>query len=92
VPGAAVKSLWVSPFGDTTNPCDGTPLTNVAGPEATRPSWGPENVIAYESGEAPVDIALLSADTRERCTLHAPGSDENPSWAPQAFVRPRWLD
>jgi Tol biopolymer transport system component len=89
---ASHPSLWVSLFSLTTIPCEGTPLAPAISLPADSPTWGPRNLVAFVEGTFPTDIAIVSADTRESCTISAPGNDANPSWAPDGFVLPSWLD
>lgn len=82
------SSLWVSPFAVTTPACEGRRTTRAGSASATNPKWGPGLLIAYEYGEPPRDIAIVSADTGEECVIERPGDDRNPSWATTAFEAP----
>jgi hypothetical protein len=86
------RSLWVSPYAENTIPCEGRSFTSSIGVPADLPSWGPENLIAYVEGSGATDIAIISADTLERCVIPMPGNDSNPSWVPDGFVVPGWFE
>jgi Tol biopolymer transport system component len=88
----AHPSLWVSPFAVNTIPCEGRGLTSSLGVAADLPSWGPDNLVAYVEGTDPSDIAIVSADSRERCVIPMPGNESNPSWVPEGFVDPGWFE
>jgi hypothetical protein len=45
-------------------------------------------LIAYERGEPPRDIAIVSADTGEECVIERPGDERHPSWAGSVFDSP----
>jgi Tol biopolymer transport system component len=84
------SSLWASPFAVTTPACEGRRITRAGSASATNPKWGPGLLIAYERGEPPRDIAIVSADTGEECVIERPGDDRNPSWgAPTVFDNPQ---
>jgi Tol biopolymer transport system component len=87
--GDAPSSLWVSPAAVATPPCEGHRTTPAGGPSVTNPSWGPGAFIAYERGEPPRDIAIVSADTGEECVIKGPGDDRNPSWGVPTRATPQ---
>jgi dipeptidyl aminopeptidase/acylaminoacyl peptidase len=73
-------SLWVSSFGQSTTPCQGTALTSDGSPHARQPSWGSHDVVAYELGDQPAEIAMVDMKRRSSCLIRTAGDDRNPSW------------
>ena len=80
-------SVWTTPFGTTTNPCEGRRVTPVSEPDAERPTWGPGNRIAYERIDRNTNVATIALVSRELgsvpCDVTPSSADNrNPNWLP----------
>jgi Tol biopolymer transport system component len=79
-------SVWTTPFSTTTNPCAGRRVTPVGDPLSQRPTWGPNNLIAYERVDASTNTGSIAVISRNAgslpCILTADLSDNrNPAWS-----------
>jgi dipeptidyl aminopeptidase/acylaminoacyl peptidase len=79
-------SVWTTPFSTTTEPCMGTRVTPVTQSISQRPTWGPENLIAYERVDPSTNvgsIAVISTDPGSfPCVFPSQGADDrNPAWS-----------
>ncbi len=80
-------SLWLYEAGETTLPCAGRRID--PGGSYTRPSWGPNSVIAFELSIPNVrGIVLLDMEADLGCALVMEGVNQNPSWAPHGWQPP----
>jgi dipeptidyl aminopeptidase/acylaminoacyl peptidase len=80
-------SVWTTPFGTTTEPCQGRRVTPLSEPDAERPTWGPGNRIAYERVDRDTNVATIALVSRELgsvpCDVTPSNADNrNPSWLP----------
>ncbi len=78
--------------GDCVDPLHDNCSTLVLQPSSPsanrRPAWGPNDVVAYETGmqQGPAHIALFSVSAGTPIPLTTgPADDRNPAWAPSAF-------
>jgi TolB protein len=79
-------SIWTSPFSTTTDPCDGRLVTPPDGADAERPTWGPNNLIAYERVDRTTNIGSIAVISRNAgsvpCLLTPDLADNrNPAWS-----------
>jgi dipeptidyl aminopeptidase/acylaminoacyl peptidase len=79
-------SVWTTPFSTTTEPCKGTRVTPVGEPISQRPTWGPNNLIAYERVDPPTNvgsIAVISTNPGSvPCLFTVEAADDrNPAWS-----------
>jgi dipeptidyl aminopeptidase/acylaminoacyl peptidase len=79
-------SVWTTPFSTTTEPCMGRRVTPVGDLASQRPTWGPNNLIAYERVDPASNIgsiAVISRTTGSVPCLLTPGlaDNRNPTWS-----------
>ena len=79
-------SVWTTPFSTTTDPCKGRRVTPVGEPISQRPTWGPNNLIAYERVDPGTNlgsIAIISRSVGSVPCLLTDGlaDDRNPAWS-----------
>jgi len=79
-------SIWTTPFSAKTNPCEGRRVTPVGEPDGHRPTWGPNNLIAYERVDRATNVGAIAVISRVSgsvpCLLTPDASDSrNPAWS-----------
>jgi len=79
-------SIWTTPFSTKTNPCEGRRVSPVGEPDAHRPTWGPNNLIAYERVDRATNVGAIAVISRVSgsvpCLLTPDASDSrNPAWS-----------
>jgi Tol biopolymer transport system component len=79
-------SVWTTPFSTTTDPCKGRRVTPVGDLVSQRPTWGPNNLIAYERVDSSTNVGEIAVISRSAgsvpCLFTADLSDNrNPAWS-----------
>jgi Tol biopolymer transport system component len=79
-------SIWTTPFSTTTQPCMGRRVTPEGDLTSQRPTWGPNDFIAYERVDAAANIGSIAVISRATgsvpCLLTPDLADNrNPSWS-----------
>ncbi len=84
---SARYSVWTAPIAQLNEPCSGgrrvTPISDRA---ARQPTWGPSQLIAYESLDAAGNASRIAVISREKGKVHCSVTedgwdDRNPSWS-----------
>ena len=78
-------SIWTTPFSTTTQPCQGRRVSPVGDVVSQRPTWGPNNFIAYERVDPGTNVGSIAVISRNSgsvpCSLTTNLSDNrNPAW------------
>jgi len=80
------QSIWMSPLGTNTEPCNGRRITPQDGFDSWRPTWGTALVLAYHRTDRATNravIAMISAVDSQTCLLTmGPEDSRNASWSP----------
>jgi dipeptidyl aminopeptidase/acylaminoacyl peptidase len=79
-------SVWTTPFSTTTDPCKGRRVTPLGEPISQRPTWGPNNLIAYERIDPGTNIGSIAIISRSAesvpCLFTSDlADDRNPAWS-----------
>ena len=79
-------SVWTTPFSTTTQPCMGRRVTPAGDLTSQRPTWGPNNLIAYERVDSSANIGSIAVISRTAgslpCSLTPDLADNrNPAWS-----------
>ena len=79
-------SIWTTPFSTTTQPCKGRRVTPAGDHTSQRPTWGPNDLIAYERVGTAGNIGSIAVISRTTgsipCLLTPdPADNRNPSWS-----------
>jgi Tol biopolymer transport system component len=79
----SIESIWVTPIGGFSGwPCDqASRVTPLGEPFATRPAWGPSNMIAFQRGKSPAALAVIESGGQP-FNLVTTADNKNPSWSP----------
>jgi len=83
---AGALSVWTTPFLTTTEPCMGLRVTPPGDLTSQRPTWGPDDFIAYERVDSAANIGSIAVISRTTgsvpCLLTPDAADNrNPSWS-----------
>lgn len=79
------RSIWTTPADVNTEACKGRRVSPVGDLDAKQPTWGPDQLLAYERVDPATNISQLAIISRAvgsvPCALtEGTGSDRNPSW------------
>ncbi len=79
-------SIWTTPFSTTTDPCMGLRVTPPTAPLSQRPTWGPNDLIAYENVDSNTNVGSIAVISRDAgsvpCLLTPdPADNRNPAWS-----------